>query len=119
MNFLVFHTDPIVLLDMIGILRQVWPNSVVEQAMTLSDARKAVERCSELAAALVGMPLDEFDKTGLSSLIEQKQGHIVLPYFGERGLEQEIASRGWTPLAVPFTNESVREALINAGLVSR
>ena len=119
MNFLVFHTDPVVLLDMIGIVRNAWPNSVIESAMTLTDARKAIDRFSELAGALIAMPVDELDKTGLPGVIEQKQGRIVLPYFGEDDLQQEITGRGWVPLQVPFTDETVREALLNAGIESR
>ena len=119
MSFLVFHTDPVVLLDMIGIMRNAWPNSVIESAMTLTDARKAIERFSELSGALIAMPVEELDKTGLPHVIEQKHGRIVLPYFGEQDLHQEIAGRGWVPLRVPFTDETVREALLNAGIGSR
>ncbi len=119
MTFLVFNADPIALLDIVGILRTAWPNSVVEPASTLADAKKLVERQAEVTGAFIGLPFAEIEKTGLSEMIESKDGKIILSHFGQDALEKEIERRGWVPLALPFTNESVKEALISAGLASR
>ncbi len=119
MNFLVLNSDPIVLLDMVGMIRDCWPTSVVEAASTLRDALAAVEQLPSVEGAFIGLPIPDVDASGLATLIEQKQGKIVLSHFGQPELANDIAARGWIPLALPFTNETVRQAMLNAGFVSR
>ncbi len=115
MNFLVFHSDPVILLDMIGIMRNTWPNAAVEASMSLADFRKAATNLKEISCAVIGLPVADIEKTGLQDLIEQKQGRIVVSHFGDGTTVEQIAQRGWVPLTMPFTDETVRDALLNAG----
>lgn len=119
MNILVFNTDPVATLDIAGHLRGTWPDVIIEVAMDLPSAFKALDGFTDLAMAFINMPLDKLGSTGLVSAVENKQGKIVLSHFGGGEIGKRISDHGWVPLASPFTNLSIKEALISAGFPSR
>ena len=119
MTFLIVASDPVVLLDLVGMVRDRWPDAGIESSTTLAQAREHIARLPEITAAMIGMPPKAFSTTDLPEIIEAKNGKVIVSYFGQSETVQDIMSRGWVPLALPFTNESLTEALINAGLLSR
>lgn len=119
MTFLVFNSDPVIQLDLAGILQNMFPESVVIQARTSGDAEDAIRLEPDLSAAFVEMEVADIEATDLPELIADRDGKVILSYFGDDSVGHAIAHRGWVPLALPFTNETVREAILTAGLVSR
>lgn len=117
MNILVIEADPIVTLDLVAILQGRFVDARIDQCATLHHALEKLVSFDGLAAVVVGLQVQDFAASALPSLIEQMNGKIIFAHYGASEAHEDAISRGWIPLSVPFTNESVNEALMNSGLV--